>query len=48
MTSPVRTPLCDLLGIEHPVMLAGMAAISGADLAAAVSNAGGIGSFGGV
>eukprot|EP00450_Noctiluca_scintillans_P030803 CAMPEP_0194550066 /NCGR_PEP_ID=MMETSP0253-20130528/95522_1 /TAXON_ID=2966 /ORGANISM="Noctiluca scintillans" /LENGTH=343 /DNA_ID=CAMNT_0039397501 /DNA_START=44 /DNA_END=1075 /DNA_ORIENTATION=+ len=48
MTSPVRTPLCDLLGIEHPVMLAGMASISGADMAAAVSNAGGIGSFGGV
>mmetsp|Transcript_2182 Transcript_2182/g.5063 ORF Transcript_2182/g.5063 Transcript_2182/m.5063 type:complete len:343 (+) Transcript_2182:71-1099(+) len=44
----LRTPLCDLLGIEHPVMLAGMASISGADLAAAVSNAGGIGSFGGV
>lgn len=45
---PLRTPLCDLLGIEHPIMLAGMASISGAELAAAVSNAGGIGSFGGV
>lgn len=44
----LSTPLCDLLGIEHPIMLAGMASVSGADLAAAVSNAGGIGSFGGV
>eukprot|EP00927_Polykrikos_kofoidii_P051436 TRINITY_DN4523_c0_g1_i1.p1 TRINITY_DN4523_c0_g1~~TRINITY_DN4523_c0_g1_i1.p1 ORF type:complete len:369 (+),score=74.30 TRINITY_DN4523_c0_g1_i1:71-1108(+) len=46
--SKLNTPLCDLLGIEHPIMLAGMASISGAELAAAVSNAGGIGSFGGV
>jgi len=44
----LRTPLCDLLGIEHPIMLAGMASVCGADLAAAVSNAGGMGSFGGV
>jgi NAD(P)H-dependent flavin oxidoreductase YrpB (nitropropane dioxygenase family) len=47
-TTKLRTPLCDLLGIEYPVMLAGMASVSGSDLAAAVSNAGGIGSFGGV
>eukprot|EP00927_Polykrikos_kofoidii_P054312 TRINITY_DN48744_c0_g1_i1.p1 TRINITY_DN48744_c0_g1~~TRINITY_DN48744_c0_g1_i1.p1 ORF type:complete len:346 (+),score=57.91 TRINITY_DN48744_c0_g1_i1:142-1179(+) len=47
-SSNLHTPLCDLLGIEHPIMLAGMASISGGDLAAAVSNAGGIGSFGGV
>jgi len=44
----LRTQLCDLLGIEHPVMLAGMASASSADLAAAVSNAGGIGTIGGV
>jgi len=44
----LHTPLCDLLGIEHPIMLAGMASVSGSELAAAVSNAGGIGSFGGV
>mmetsp|Transcript_7778 Transcript_7778/g.16753 ORF Transcript_7778/g.16753 Transcript_7778/m.16753 type:complete len:349 (+) Transcript_7778:58-1104(+) len=44
----LRTPLTDLLGIQHPVMLAGMASISGHELAAAVSAAGGIGSFGGV
>lgn len=44
----MHTPLCSLLGIRYPVMLAGMASASGADLAAAVSNAGGIGSIGGV
>lgn len=42
----LRTPLCDLLDIEHPVMLAGMGGVSYADLAAAVSNAGGIGVLG--
>jgi len=36
------------LGIKHPVMLAGMNGVSHADLAAAVSNAGGIGSIGGL
>lgn len=43
-----KTPLTELFGIKYPVMLAGMASISGHELAAAVSNAGGIGSFGGV
>ena len=42
----LRTPLCDLLGIEHPVMLAGMGGVSYAALCAAVSNAGGFGSLG--
>ena len=42
----LRTPLCDLLGIEHPIMLAGMGGVSYAELAAAVSNAGGIGVLG--
>eukprot|EP01060_Flectonema_neradi_P039080 TRINITY_DN846_c0_g2_i2.p1 TRINITY_DN846_c0_g2~~TRINITY_DN846_c0_g2_i2.p1 ORF type:complete len:357 (+),score=93.93 TRINITY_DN846_c0_g2_i2:70-1140(+) len=44
----LRTPLTDLLKIKHPIMLAGMNNVSSADLAAAVSNAGGIGSIGGV
>lgn len=35
--------LCRLLEIEHPVISAGMGAISGPELAAAVSNAGGCG-----
>jgi nitronate monooxygenase len=37
----VRTPLCELLGIEHPIVQAPMAAVP--ELAAAVSNAGGLG-----
>ena len=41
------TPLCDLLGIEHPVLLAPMAGISGGRLAGAVSQAGGLGIIGG-
>ena len=43
----VRTPLCDLFGIEHPVLLAPMAGVSGGALAAAVSRAGGLGLIGG-
>jgi nitronate monooxygenase/enoyl-[acyl-carrier protein] reductase II len=39
----IRTPLCDLLGIEHPVIQAGMGPYGSAGLAAAVSNAGGLG-----
>jgi len=42
----LRTPLCDLLDIEHPIMLAGMGGVSYAELAAAVSNAGGYGVLG--
>ena len=42
----LRTPLCDLLGIEHPILLAGMGGVSYAELAAAVSNAGGYGVLG--
>lgn len=44
----VRTPLTDLLGIRHPILLAGMNGVSHAELAAAVSNAGGLGSIGGL
>lgn len=39
----IRTPLCDLLGIEVPVLGAPMGFVSGAELVAAVSNAGGFG-----
>ena len=42
----LRTPLCDLLDIEHPILLAGMGGVSYAELAAAVSNAGGYGVLG--
>ncbi|EKV04390.1 2-nitropropane dioxygenase, NPD [Penicillium digitatum] len=44
----LQTPLCSLLKIQHPVLLAGMARASGAPLAAAVSNAGGLGTVGGL
>jgi enoyl-[acyl-carrier protein] reductase II len=39
----IRTPLCDILGIEKPVFQGGMAWIADASLASAVSNAGGLG-----
>ena len=42
----LRTPLCDMLEIEHPIMLAGMGGVAYAELAAAVSNAGGYGVLG--
>ncbi|KJA18597.1 hypothetical protein HYPSUDRAFT_45142 [Hypholoma sublateritium FD-334 SS-4] len=42
------TPLTELFKITHPVMLAGMNVAAGPRLAAAVTNAGGIGVIGGV
>ena len=39
----LRTPICDLFGIEYPIILAGMGGVSMAPLVAAVSNAGGSG-----
>ena len=42
----LHTPLCDLLGVKHPIMLAGMGGVSYADLVAAVTNAGGYGVLG--
>lgn len=56
MTRPVlRTRICDLFGIEYPVLLAGMGptvgesnhGVAGPELVAAVSNAGGLGVLGG-
>ena len=47
MAAPITTPLTTLLGIQHPIILAGMARTSGGRLAAAVSNAGGLGVIGG-
>ena len=41
-----KTPLTDLLGIEVPIIQAPMAGVSTPALAAAVSNAGGLGSLG--
>lgn len=42
----IRTRICDLLEIEHPILLAGMGGASTPELAAAVSNAGGLGVLG--
>ena len=42
----MRTRLTDLLGVEHPVMLAGMGGVSYSALVAAVSEAGGFGCLG--
>ena len=39
----IRTPVCDLLGIEYPVFQGGMAWIADGVLAAAVSEGGGLG-----
>ena len=42
----LRTPLCDLLGIEVPIILAPMGSATSAEFAAAVSNEGGLGGIG--
>ena len=39
----VKSPICDMLGIAFPVFQGGMAWIADGKLAAAVSNAGGLG-----
>jgi enoyl-[acyl-carrier protein] reductase II len=41
-----KTKLCDLLNIEYPIIQGGMAWVATAELAAAVSNAGGLGIIG--
>ena len=43
-----RTALCDLLGIEYPIIQSGMGSVAGPDLAAEVSRAGGLGVIGGL
>ncbi|KHN98065.1 oxidoreductase, 2-nitropropane dioxygenase family [Metarhizium album ARSEF 1941] len=50
MASPqqIRTPITDLFKIQHPILLAGMNVAAGPKLAAAVTNAGGLGVIGGV
>ncbi len=39
----IKTPLCELLNIKYPIIQGGMAWVADANLAAAVSNAGGLG-----
>ena len=43
----LKTDICDLFGIEYPIIQGGMAHLATAELAAAVSNAGGLGIVGG-
>ena len=42
----LRSRICEMLGIEYPILLAGMGGASVPALAAAVSNAGGLGVLG--
>lgn len=42
----IKTEICELLGIEYPIIQGGMAWVATAELAAAVSNAGGLGIIG--
>lgn len=44
----IQTPITELFGVRHPVILAGMNIAASPELAAAVTNAGGLGVFGGV
>lgn len=46
MSTSLRTGLCDRLGIELPILSAGMGSVAGPELVAAVSNAGGFGVLG--
>src|ERR1051326_783906 len=46
MPVALRTPLCDQLGIDVPILSAGMGSLAGPDLVAAVSEAGGFGVLG--
>jgi NAD(P)H-dependent flavin oxidoreductase YrpB (nitropropane dioxygenase family) len=48
MAEAISTPLTELMGIKHPIMLAGMNVAAGPELAAAVTNEGGLGVIGGV
>lgn len=44
---PLQTKVTRLFGVKHPILLAPMGGVSGGELAAAVSNAGGLGLVGG-
>ena len=39
----IKSRICDILGIKYPIFQGGMAWVADAELAAAVSNAGGLG-----
>ncbi len=41
-----KTEICDILGIEYPILLGGMIWVGRSELVAAVSDAGGLGLLG--
>ncbi len=41
----LRTKFCELFGVEYPIVCAGMGAVARANLAGAVSKAGGLGTI---
>ncbi|KEP48024.1 2-nitropropane dioxygenase [Rhizoctonia solani 123E] len=47
-SGPIKTALTEMFSVQHPIMLAGMNVAAGPKLAAAVTNAGGIGVIGGL
>jgi nitronate monooxygenase len=47
-TAAFRTPLCDLLGIEYPILQSGMGRVAGPELVAEVCKAGGLGILAGL
>ena len=42
---PLKTRVTEMLGIEHPLVMGGLTGVGTVELAAAVSNAGGLGMF---
>ena len=44
----MRTPLCDLLRVDHPIIQSGMGRVAGPELVAEVSNAGALGILAGL
>ena len=44
----LKTPLCDLLGIEYPILQSGMGGVAGPELVAEVCRAGGLGILAGL
>lgn len=48
MSQTINTQLTEVLGIRYPILLAGMNGVAHSDLVAAVTNAGGLGTIGGL
>ena len=46
MQGELHTPVCDILGCAHPIVLAGMGGVARSELVAAVVEAGGYGFLG--